>query len=816
MSDGDGADRHPPRRLGRLALVALSPLVVGISLLSAASAASAATAPAASVASVPCDEADRLTEAGRPRDALALLGDYAERATDPGATASPAVCSTERAAAAGRIARAEHLAGLVPVVRETPTAPGDLPTGCGSRVGSPAPAVPWDRRSVEEAARTCDADVPIPTTNRITAFGDTVAATATTYQQPVWLALVAAVAVVLAIEILARLLAPVVPERMPWNRYAAVRRTGNVLVPVAVVVICAALGTDEPAPWVVGSGVVLGLAALAFRTWQRARTPSVQVEVSADGKQNKEEAVRVVALLRELGGETPRGIFAPVGTDVTELSDAVLSTTPTNPVLGLVFQVVKTLLPSRQGLWHVLIDVSTPRLQTVQVMRRGHAVASAVVDADVLKLPVTGTAVAAGDGRKAETAVPAPDLFQVSAAMVLLAMSERYHFDGLYGTTRWESLGLHCLATTQYAGRPQARPLLVRAVEIDWQNGLARHALAKDRYRKAVDVDELLVYERLLRTLREGLAQDRVHDPSARWLDLRAAISLSVALVNRYFADTSAPHRRRLLTEADSAIADGLGLSGALATEAPANLLPARALMELRPLSVTVQILLTPPGSQARREAVRRAAQDYGSTGRSPKEAYAWACLWASVPAEQDAVTRAVRNLRFADVDDELAQWRTRDPQLRTLRTCEQYAAAYPRKPSTDVLALPMVEPFATKLRAGGIVTADQLHDQLTDAATRSELGAMLGAFDAALSRVQVAADLVRSVPATVRTWRIEVARILLARGLETAEHVRRLPPAERKIAREALLEELGTFIPPPSRAERLVLQVWLRPAARR
>ena len=110
-----------------------------------------------------------------------------------------------------------------------------------------------------------------------------------------------------------------------------------------------------------------------------------------------------------------------------------------------------------------------------------------MVERDPLGLRV-GLVDSSGKVRGKDNEEPLPDLHRMSAAVVLCVLDRAYAIDGMCGASSWRSLGLHYIATTDFANSDElALPILARAVAEDRDNRLAQVALWQARYRHSKD-----------------------------------------------------------------------------------------------------------------------------------------------------------------------------------------------------------------------------------------------------------------------------------------------------------------------------------------
>lgn len=247
----------------------------------------------------------------------------------------------------------------------------------------------------------------------------------------------------------------------------------------------------------------LGAVALAYG-WSRAMRISVSV-LNSEGEADSGAEGHVIALLSQLGGTAPRGVETPRGADTTVLQSAGLTSAPeVNAIVKALYAVAQAVVPATP--WRVRVDVEDDDRHSISITRNGRSVLAAVVDRDELGLRVKLPA-ASGESRSSGSQNAYPDLHRMSAAAVLCALQQEYGFGGLCGAKNWRSLGLHYIATNDFADDPdKSRDILARAVKEDRDNRLARVALWNAQYRESTSEVELKIYYELL----DGYVRERM------------------------------------------------------------------------------------------------------------------------------------------------------------------------------------------------------------------------------------------------------------------------------------------------------------------
>lgn len=265
-------------------------------------------------------------------------------------------------------------------------------------------------------------------------------------------------------------------------------------------------------------GVALGAALVGvflFARWLASRL-RLAVDVYGITKDKDDWATsRVVNLLSSMAGTPARGIEVPVGSDVDALAGPALPTTITNKVLSVFQEVVKFLFGGVP--WQVSVRTDGKKLGTVTVSHNGVTVDKTLIDVTPFELPA-----------KVDTSEA---LYYFAATVVIMALRKRNPgFEGLSGTTRWQSLGLQALATASFKfGDPELEAMLEDAVENDVGNHLAIFALENTRSRTKVTLPELQQYTARLQE--QLVAIKKLPKVGDRALDVELRVRLVLALV---------------------------------------------------------------------------------------------------------------------------------------------------------------------------------------------------------------------------------------------------------------------------------------------
>ncbi|MDH6237569.1 hypothetical protein [Cryobacterium sp. CG_9.6] len=284
------------------------------------------------------------------------------------------------------------------------------------------------------------------------------------------------------------------PFRLPPNASMRFRKPSRtlrnvavtasaVLIPLAacgIVVEIATAPTDTGTQiWLPLSGFVLlgllGAASLSvFLATRLALTLTVRDET---GKEDKRHAAEITARLHVLGGGSPKGIEVPLGSDVTALSENVLSGLQWGTVVSALQTVLQQLVGTNP--WNIQVDPLGNEHYAVVMRRNGRTVSSDNIDTRALNVKVE-------DEHRGE----------LVAAFVMATLARHHRgFDALSGASQWQGIGLHFIATTRFDSEPQvARELLISALDFDPQNLPAKVAYMYYTYRHATEIDKLQLY----------------------------------------------------------------------------------------------------------------------------------------------------------------------------------------------------------------------------------------------------------------------------------------------------------------------------------
>lgn len=342
--------------------------------------------------------------------------------------------------------------------------------------------------------------------------------------------------ITLALLLIARLLALLVRPEHQWNPD---RFRGLLLASLGLIAVAAAVWTGAVAattsnvriPLIVLAAPlsVAGVALLASALGHRLR---VLLEVvGSDGKPTALAVDYVSARLATMGGNKPRGITSPQGSDVVSLPNDALAELPNGKLAAAVMQLGRALCAVSP--WRASIAVLDDDTVTVSLSRNGWVADSTVVERAALGLPPAGT------GAEERTGVsPAQrDLLTGAAAFLLIELSKAYPplCQGLCGATHWRSFACQVLAgTPPWQDSDAVTELLARAVEKDPGNHAAWLAYLYHRSGDMVgDKDSERRYAMRLQKLRQWMSE-----PIARQdvgyvpLHLRLLLNLSSAWVN--------------------------------------------------------------------------------------------------------------------------------------------------------------------------------------------------------------------------------------------------------------------------------------------
>lgn len=226
-------------------------------------------------------------------------------------------------------------------------------------------------------------------------------------------------------------------------------------------------------PGVFGGWVLCGAFTAAFAAawwcwWWLGARPRVAVRVmDLDGNASVSKSALLTHYVDELGAAPPRGVEHPSASDLTRLLEAT-SKVKENAWIAWLVAIVE------------FIGNSAPWQVEVQYVDR-HTL---LVDLSWNRKPIVSDHINLN-----EEDLPDPDaapdaLEQMAAASVATAMSQHYvDWTGLYGATKWRSVGLHHVASGLPSDDAQ-RLLLMRAVAADPANALADTFFQNNSYQK--------------------------------------------------------------------------------------------------------------------------------------------------------------------------------------------------------------------------------------------------------------------------------------------------------------------------------------------
>ncbi|PJI94090.1 hypothetical protein [Luteimicrobium subarcticum] len=599
--------------------------------------------------------------------------------------------------------------------------------------------------------------------------------------QPLGQVALAALVVLAVIAGLARLLVIVAPDWPPLQERSRTATSAAVLALGSAALLT--FGTAARGGQVVLAGIVLAAGAIVLGAWWLATRLRLTVTVTApDGSDASTSSAHITALLADLGASAPRGLEVPRGSDVSSLA-GVIGDLPQGKLAQLALGLVQAVLGSSP--WRALVDIVDEDTLAVTVTRNGRQKGAAVVDRKVLDV--------------------GGDLQRFAAAAVMTAMARSYpdKFRGLCGTTDWRSLGLHYVATTDFQDdRDEQARILARALERDPGNWLAQLAYHNVTMRYTQDPAVLRAYRGWLT---EVLAH-RLDGDEYRSLALRAMYTRLSVDVNAAFARSSVGVDGTLsgvaFTPQDSE--DAMDLVRRLAEiEAEATSrhawwgsrpprssgMPAPALFDdLRGCAAPLVRLVVDRAryrpddpddpddrrtlkAMKRRSGLGRSQRDgtlpdldpesaADGLARSPKGYYTLACAIATYCDEPSTsmVDRAVGALRLAQAAPSLDAWMWHDPQLEGLRSTDEFRTAFGADRRTDLLGLPLLAPFADRLRGAALTSAVALRRT-----SARDLGMLLGAATAEVVAIQDVAVLAASLTDddALVPWAVEVLHAL-------------------------------------------------------
>lgn len=536
-----------------------------------------------------------------------------------------------------------------------------------------------------------------------------------------------------------------------------------------------------------GFVALAGAVALAFYLSSRLR---VALDVrGADGKTNEADSTHIVALLHELGAAPPRGIEMPVGTDVKALDDTALAVAFSNKLLAA----AQKILTSMFGVtpWRATVSPVGENLLAVAVTRNGWTVGAASIDRKALGLSgdPAGAPSPAGKGPATKAGTDArTELHKMAAAFILATLARKHHgFEGLCGATDWRSLGLHSIATTgQWADAGTAEALLGKAVDLDQGSMLADIALQYYRLRKEEGRKALAGYAEWLDAKASGIRLD-IDAGVKSWAGYGALLYrvemtfLSVVL------------NLPLLPEFDELRAKGRAVARGLLIELP----PGRDVPVPGPLAHSMLLHaalayhdLSAPGDAQFRESglgynpaivphfVDWYEEALGSV--APETAYAAACSIAreSGLSQEEKEEKVIERLGYAFTDPGIKAWARSDPELQgLLGSSIKFREFMGLKPRDDYWKLDPFVPYEKQLRAAGVARPGDL---TADATGPHDIRVDLQLSPFVFARLVRLASLVRRAEAVVYSaensgvyrFRVEVVAAMVRAGIESPEEI--------------------------------------------
>lgn len=746
----------------------------------AAAAAAAAPAPAQSAEAAEADEqpvclaARALTESGRPQQAIALLD----------ATATGTECTTGRRRAVERADRGSAALARALALRteaEAATADGD---DAGARqawrsAGRLAEAAVGQDAELDAAAGLVDESAaavealpdgqgPAFSASRMTAlekrwtdFVDGQLSPAAAVGA-VMLAVVAALLVLSRLYVLLPISTQVTSRR--WRRVLWFFGLGAAATCAWIVTVSlpgqAAEAADTRA-WVLAAVAAGAVAVLCIGT---ALATRMRMSISAG--EDEARTTRIVAHLRAMGAEPPKGVEVPLGADV----EALEGTAIIKSVEGWLAPLVR-LASSVTGVtpWHVTVT-SHEGHSAVVMTRNGRGFKSTVLT----HRPLGKTG-------------PEVDSDKLVAAFVLTALAEAYSehdFRGLAGATDPTSLGLLYVAQTnpQLTGN-EKRQLLRRAVAFEPQNIVAQIALQHALHRTATDAEEVARYLAWLDRTGDELAQRDLPQLELRLRYTALAVAMNAAALQDA-CDESRPHRpvpatisrqhAEKLAEvlkvmpSDDAVARRLlsaarPLFGWLAMpELTLSTQPSfRALLRRKPEPVPFSTETVDSAFNRACTLTRPANLPDGSTGTQPDEAKMYEAL-------QDLVLDAATRRQLVS-----------DPFLVGIAATAGFRERCGVQPRTDPLGVPPLDQYAATLRAVGLTTP-----QLIVGTSDTSLAWCLGVDRAVVNHLKDQSRVLASLSTSLVVRSVEVAFALREAGAVSPSSLAELEQQPGDVAR--------------------------------
>lgn len=336
---------------------------------------------------------------------------------------------------------------------------------------------------------------------------------------PYWPALLAFFTLLLILLLAARLLVMVpflTPEVVGLHRYRVLKASAWVLLlgGSAGVVIGLPHIDDHVIADVVAISAVAATVGVFFRAQSLACRLRVDLRVrDSSGKMSASGKDHLAVVVSNLAGDRTHAVLYAAGTDVTLLNESAVDGQPDNIVVAWIHRVTQALLGTTP--WVITVGVESDDEVSVAMTRNGTGVQAVSIARSELGL--TGLVTAGGEERR-----PMPDLMKLAAASIVATLAARHRgFEGLCGASKWRSIGLHYIATTDFKNDGErAIPLLRRSLEEDSNNLQARLALEYHLHRQATQKEELSVYAARLLKLNEKVVAVYCGGDE-RWLDFQ-------------------------------------------------------------------------------------------------------------------------------------------------------------------------------------------------------------------------------------------------------------------------------------------------------
>lgn len=539
----------------------------------------------------------------------------------------------------------------------------------------------------------------------------------------------------MAVGALVLLVGAISPAGLPRALRQAVLVASALLGILALV----ALISSFTRPLLFVSGLLLSLSAVSLVALEMATRLRLSLGVRDPSETAKETSVgHLIALLEEMGGDGPRGLEVPRGSDVTALTSSVIATDPANAVLKALWSAWQLLVGPIP--WRIQVDEDPAGRLNIVMTRNGRAAGAVVVDPSTL----VGVTSPSGSESGAKDAGPL-DAYRFVSAAILMRLSRHHPFPLLYNVVDWRSLGYHCVATLDLGEGAGRRQMLERARSHQPDSRPTRLALRQGEYRKATEATDLGDFVSWLDEFIADLPPEQGRSPLA----LRAHNLRVTALINLHYpaSATAGPVAASAPVALVSALdAFRAAVAGAVQESRPADRDGTNGFATIM---------------EGRVRWLRAAYLDEGVLDlreSTPREAYSSACYHASVSARYD---EAVRLLKISDVDPDYRQWRPQDPQLCALHRSPAYRQAYP--PRTEVLELTPLARAREALELYGVSTLSSLASLPRDS---GQVARMLGLSLTDARHVVATAEVVSSLSEQLPDHAVEVTHALAERDL--------------------------------------------------